>query len=200
MCVGLVAAEHADLRRMLLAVGGPNFSIAAASFDLRELLLETTDIEVDAVICHCGDSLAGVADTVARVRKRLPGTRVVAVTRTSGGPDLRKALAAGLDALVLDSQVQVALAASVRAACAGQLSIPRETRPPVYSSALSHGEREVLASVAAGLTNGEIAARLNISASTVKGRLSNAYSKLGVRSREEAAAAMLENEAGPVSQ
>ena len=176
------------------ALRGPDFVIAGASFELRELLLEAAYVELDAVICHCEHSLASVPETVAHVRKRLPAARVVAVSRYSTGPDLRRALAAGLDAFVLDSQVPVALAAAVRAACAGQLSIPRETRPPLYTPALSHGERQVLASVAAGLTNSEIAARLNISAGTVKSRLSNAYSKLGVSSREEAAAAMLENE------
>jgi predicted transcriptional regulator len=50
--------------------------------------------------------------------------------------------------------------------------------------------------VAAGLTNGEIADSLFLSESTVKSHLSSAFAKLGVRSRKEAAALVLDPEQG----
>lgn len=51
---------------------------------------------------------------------------------------------------------------------------------------LSEREREVLALIADGLSNGEIASRLSISLSTVKGHIANIFGKLGVRSRTQA--------------
>jgi len=51
---------------------------------------------------------------------------------------------------------------------------------------LSQREREVLALIAAGLSNREIAARLHITLSTVKGHTANIYGKLGVTSRIQA--------------
>jgi DNA-binding NarL/FixJ family response regulator len=131
---------------------------------------------------------------ITRVSKRLPDVAVVAVCRSYGAQDLRRALGAGLDGLVLDSEVVLALPAAVRAACAGQLSIPKQARPRIYRVALTHAEREVLANVAAGRTNSEIAATLHISPSTVKSRLTSAFAKLGVGSREEAAAAAMDAE------
>ncbi|HET7737150.1 MAG TPA: helix-turn-helix transcriptional regulator [Tepidiformaceae bacterium] len=55
-------------------------------------------------------------------------------------------------------------------------------------SDLTAREREVLGLIASGLTNGEIANRLEISFTTAKWHVSEIISKLGVASREEAVA------------
>ncbi len=49
-------------------------------------------------------------------------------------------------------------------------------------------ERPVLALLAKGLSNPEIAVRLSVSRSTAKAHVSNIFSKLGISSRAEAAA------------
>jgi LuxR family maltose regulon positive regulatory protein len=51
---------------------------------------------------------------------------------------------------------------------------------------LSEREKEVLALIADGLSNGEIAGRLYISLSTVKGHIAHIFGKLGVKSRTQA--------------
>ena len=51
-------------------------------------------------------------------------------------------------------------------------------------------QREILALVADGLTNGEIAAALEISPETVRKHLENAYAQLGVHTRTAAVAAL----------
>jgi DNA-binding NarL/FixJ family response regulator len=59
-------------------------------------------------------------------------------------------------------------------------------RPPLPNGAgerLAAREREVVELVAAGCSNGEIAAELRITESTVKTRLARAQQKLGLRDR-----------------
>jgi len=63
-------------------------------------------------------------------------------------------------------------------------------RPTFGWPSLTPAERDVADLVARGLTNPEIAARLGVSAGTVKDHVSSALRKLGVRSRAELAAAV----------
>jgi pimeloyl-ACP methyl ester carboxylesterase/DNA-binding CsgD family transcriptional regulator len=62
------------------------------------------------------------------------------------------------------------------------------------SAQLSRREAEVLELVAEGCTNAEVAERLVLSVRTVERHLLNAYTKLGVRGRAEAAARWLSRE------
>jgi predicted ATPase/DNA-binding CsgD family transcriptional regulator len=63
-------------------------------------------------------------------------------------------------------------------------------RPTFGWPSLTPAERDVADLVARGLTNPEIAARLGVSAGTVKDHVSNALRKLGARTRAELAAAV----------
>jgi DNA-binding CsgD family transcriptional regulator len=60
---------------------------------------------------------------------------------------------------------------------------------PEATDGLTRKELEVLSHLALHQSNAEIAARMHLSAATVKTHLSNIYSKLGVRSRREAVVA-----------
>jgi pimeloyl-ACP methyl ester carboxylesterase/DNA-binding CsgD family transcriptional regulator len=65
------------------------------------------------------------------------------------------------------------------------------SRPDLQGpDAITERERQILALVAAGLTDGQIAERLTVSPHTVHRHIANARTKLGVRSRAAAAAAM----------
>ena len=123
-------------------------------------------------------------------------TPVVIVTSRTNGSGFRKALASGARGLVFDSKVDAVLASTVRAVAAGQLCIPSEISLVSDKPTLSHREREVLKLVVSGRTNGEIAAALCLAESTVKSHLSSAFSRLGVRSRREAATLVLDPEQG----
>jgi two-component system response regulator DesR len=61
--------------------------------------------------------------------------------------------------------------------------VPREELPRV---GLTRREREIVALMARGSTNGEIAGTLHLSPHTVKDHASAVYRKLGVRNRAEA--------------
>ncbi|MBC7256551.1 MAG: response regulator transcription factor, partial [Chloroflexi bacterium] len=64
-------------------------------------------------------------------------------------------------------------------------------QPSALGADLTDREREVLALIAKGLSNAEIAARLQVSESTVKTHVSHIITKLGVTSRTEAASLAL---------
>jgi DNA-binding NarL/FixJ family response regulator len=133
---------------------------------------------------------------VAELRKRLDAAGasppIVVVISEAERRDARKLIEAGVAGLVLDTEITETLTATVRAVCSGLLVYPRELRTAAERPTLTSREKQVLGLVVMGCTNGEIAANLWLAESTIKSHLSSAFGKLGVRSRSEAAALILD--------
>lgn len=82
--------------------------------------------------------------------------------------------------------------------CTLPLNVPTATRrksrhPMPDADILTAQERKVLACLAAGMTNKEVAQSLCISLSTVKTHISNIFKKLGITNRTEATIYALKN-------
>jgi DNA-binding NarL/FixJ family response regulator len=169
--------------------------VCVATTDSRELVVESWHVDVDAVVCFLPNARTQVA-AVLHLHGRLPGAHIVVVGPLSSRLRLRRLLYAGADAFVLDSQMDVALATAVHAACIGQVSLPREFMGSVERPPLTYRQKEILRRVVQGKGNAEIAQELYLAESTVKGHLSQAFARLGVRSRAEAAALVLDPDAG----
>jgi DNA-binding NarL/FixJ family response regulator len=114
----------------------------------------------------------------------------------AGPRAVRKAIERGIDGLIWDTQIESRLVPTLVAVAAGQLVIPREIWRPSEEQELTNREKQTLALVIMGLSNGEIAGKLFLSESTVKSHLSSAFRKLGVRSRAEAARVIADPQGG----
>lgn len=119
---------------------------------------------------------------------------VAAMPSATSGSLLRKTLRTGVDGIFHDESLAESMVPTVRAVAAGQLAVPRSLRRDVAPPLLTHREKEVLALVADGLGNRQVADRLYVAESTVKTHLSSAFAKLDVRSRAEATALLLDRE------
>jgi two-component system response regulator DesR len=94
------------------------------------------------------------------------------------------ARAAGASGFVSKDLDAAEVARAVRQVGAGMTLFPPKAEQP--APLLSEREREVLALIAAGSTNREIADQLFLSPHTVKEHTSTLYRKLGARNRAEA--------------
>ncbi len=148
----------------------------------------------------CPDAVVLVADfavpagmaALRRIRSDVPAARVVVVARDDRSATARQALNAGADAFVRADEVDQALAPALDAVMAGLVCAPRAARRLIAKPTFSHREKEVLELLVPGLTNRQIAARLYLAESTVKSHLASAFAKLGVRSRSDAVALLLD--------
>jgi DNA-binding NarL/FixJ family response regulator len=194
--VAVVAVDQLASRRIAAALGGGGLPAEVISSSVEELLDQVGSNRLDAVVLACDPSRPTGLAAVRKLAKVLDGSRVVVVSSAVLGAGVRSALGAGASAFVDEAQVEAALAAATRSALAGQVSLPRELHRCAVRPAFSHREKQVLALVVRGLGNRQIALRLFLSESTVKSHLASAFQKLGVRSRKEAAAVLLDPDEG----
>jgi DNA-binding NarL/FixJ family response regulator len=156
---------------------------------------------IDDLADDCPDAVVLVADSAApagmaalrRIRRDVPAARLVVVARDDGSAmAARQALNAGAEGFVRADAVDQALRPALDAVMAGLVCAPRSARRLVAKPTFSHREKEVLALLVEGLTNRQIASRLFLAESTVKSHLASAFAKLGVRSRTDAVALLLD--------
>ena len=161
------------------------------------------------VLVELGD-LAGAADCLAAAKVQLGSQRpyrlglvrleLAAVLAALG--DEPGAITEARAALACFERLGAASARDRVAALLRDLGDTGRSRPATageLSNVLTRREREVLDLVSLGLTNAQIGERLFISAKTVEHHVSRVLSKLGVRSRAEAAALVVRLAATPAT-
>ncbi len=143
-------------------------------------------------VLSANGAAGGLADELRVIKTSLPRSRTVIVLRDGESVRVRTTVGRGVDGAVLETELALVLPIAVWAAALGQCSVPRGFRVDPVEQQLSDREREVAELAVAGMSNAAIAARLCLSGSTVKTHLASVFSKLGVHSRDEAAAVLSE--------
>jgi len=127
-----------------------------------------------------GESGAELSESI---REASPSTRVLLISG-AGRMSAAAARAAGASGFVSKDWEASDIASAVRMVGLGMTMFERKAEQP--EPMFSEREREVLALIAAGSTNREIAERLFLSPHTVKEHTSALYRKLRARNRAEA--------------
>jgi DNA-binding NarL/FixJ family response regulator len=187
-----VAVENPGMRaRIVSALEQTETVFVSGAGDPRWVAGELPVPAAAVVIVNADLSRTGGIDGLARLRASLQRARLVAVVPSLNWAGAQSALRAGVEGIVLEQDVASALSMVVRAVSGGQISLPRKAAP-ARRQALSNREKQLLGMVVLGFTNREIADRLHLTESTVKSHLASGFRKLGVRSRAEASALILD--------
>ncbi len=204
----LVADDHAMFREMLRIALPRNGDIdvvgeADNGQDLMEAIYRHKPdvLLLDYKMPHVRD-FSGLVKDVCR---RHPSTRVVVLSGFASTEIAARAADGGARGYVVKSTRLQAVADAIRTAARGGVwidpNLPREvfdifqrhTAPPEMRggglAGLTRREREVLACVAEGVRNRDIARKLSISEKTVKTHLTRIFNKLEVKNRVGAAVA-----------
>jgi DNA-binding NarL/FixJ family response regulator len=178
----------------ILGEGGlPVTSCAHDAAGIESLSAHPPDAVVMVVDCASRGGFAALR----RVRAQLQSAPIVVVGRAGAtSAAARQSLNAGAQSFVHEEDARRSLPAAVHAVLAGLVCVPSEVQRLVAMPTFSHREREVLELLVTGLANGQIALRLHLSESTVKSHLASAFAKLGVHSRKDAVALLLDPSEG----
>lgn len=197
----VIADDHAlvleGLRSLLTAESDIN--VIATATDGERLLEAVGRFQPDVVISDIQMPYLDGLHCLPQIRRASPKTHVLFLTAYTDGQTIQSALAAGADGLLLKTAPPEQTVQAIRQVMAGQMVFPAVARRWLgrkggeTAVTLSERETEVLALVAQGLTNNQVAQQLHVSANTVKFHLKNIYEQLNVTNRTEASRWYLKN-------
>jgi two-component system response regulator DevR len=155
-------------------------------------LLEKTEAAVLIADLQLGPGASG-ADLIREATKRRPGLHTVVVSGYDDAVSIEEALSSGAEAFVSKAAHPEDIAAAVRQVFERSFFVVPSPLPVQRNGARSNGVRgltrregDILALVAEGHSNSQVARMAWITEQTVKFHLSNIYRKLGVSNRTEA--------------
>ena len=175
----------------------PGFSCAGAYVSGEQALREISRKPPDVVLMDINlDKMSGVECTY-RLKKILPHLQIVMLTVYDDNDQIFKALEMGASGFLLKRTPPEEILKAVAEVHHGGAPMSSYIARKVVQSfakrlnpeapALSPRETEVLALVAKGYINKEIAEKMDVGLETVRSYLKSIYDKLHVRSRTEAA-------------
>jgi DNA-binding NarL/FixJ family response regulator len=139
--------------------------------------------------------ISGV-ETIRSIRIQSPKARFIVLTTYEGDEDIYQAMEAGASGYLVKGMPQEMLVNAVKRVHAGGRYLPPPVSQALTSrtrdSNLSNREREVLALLASGNSNREIAGQLGITEATVKCHVSVILMRLNVSDRTQAVVTALQ--------
>src|SRR5262249_13018534 len=211
----LVAEDQKVVRDGLVLLLGmlPGIAVAGAAVDGDDAVRQALDLEPDVVLMDLHMPGCDGVEATRRLARARPAVHIVVLTSYSDDESVLAALRAGARGFLTKDAGAADILQAVSAGCAGKAlldpGIQRRLveailngempgrpgagagRPGAWpdgaepAGGLTRREAEVLAEIAAGLSNGEIAAKLFISDTTVKTHVNHLLVKTGMRDRAQ---------------
>ena len=177
-----------------------DFTVVAEAGNGRDAIDKALAHRPDIVLMDVRmDGMDGI-EACREIRSALANTRVLMLTSYAEEETVVAALLAGAAGYVLKNVARARLLEALRSVARGESLLDSAVtksvvekliggqQRPAETDDLTAREREVLALIAEGATNKEIAARLVVSENTARNHVSHILGKLGFSRRSEAAA------------
>ncbi|MEW5729171.1 MAG: response regulator transcription factor [Pseudomonadota bacterium] len=192
--IDIVLAEKNPLLQSSLVklfAGDERFCLVAVTADGERFLEAVERLPFDVGIVGWEMPYLDGRGVLQALRGRSDAPRIIVYTG-SPNPDVpRQAMTLGAAGFCSKREPPEQLLDTILAVAAGRMVFPFIDVSSLASdplAGLTPRERELLAALAGGLTNQQMASQLDISLNTVKFHLKNLYDKLGVGNRAQAVA------------
>jgi two-component system NarL family response regulator len=189
----LIADDHELFREGLRVVLDlrADFEVVAEAANVAETVAAHARHHPDLTLLDLQMPDGTGIDALKTIRKTQPDARVLMLTTYDGDEDIHRAMTAGASGYLLKSIPSKQLEAAIRAVIEGRQYLPPAVEERLAERAafqtLTARELEILALIARGLSNKDIARVLTANEFTVKAHVRNILAKLGVETRTEAA-------------
>ena len=193
----LIVDDHSVVRqglRMFLELD-EDLEVVGEAANGAEGVEKARALQPDVVLMDLLMPVMDGATAIKAIRRELVDVEVIALTSVLEESAVRDAIRAGAVGYLLKDTEADELCRAIKAAAAGQVQLSpavaerllHDEPLPGTPETLTEREQEVLALLAQGMTNKDIAQELTIGEKTVKTHVSNILGKLGLLSRTQAA-------------
>ena len=187
----LIVEDQRMLRTALSALLSleDDIDVVGSAGDGLEGMELTRQLKPDIVIADIEMPKKTGLELANWIKDQKLATRVIIVTTFARSGYLRRALDAGVSGYLLKDSPGDVLPDAIRTVYNGGRTIDPELATQAWSESdpLTDRERQVLRLSAAGLTNSQIASKLNLNDGTVRNYISETISKLSANNRIDAA-------------
>jgi len=200
----VIADDQASVREgLVLLLGGlPDIEVVGAAADGEQALALVAERKPDAILLDLHMPVLDGIGATRRLAAEHPGVAIVVLTTYADDSSVLDALHAGARSYLTKDAGHKDIAQALHAA-AGGLTVfdprvhatllaataaprPQASAAPPPPDGLTQREAEILALIARGMTNPEIAAQLFLSNHTIKTHISRIFAKTGSRDRAAA--------------
>ncbi|MGW1726622.1 response regulator [Streptomyces sp. NPDC002306] len=180
----------------------PGIEVVGAAGDGDEAVELVAELGPDVVLMDLRMPRCDGVEATRRIRSQYPGTQVVVLTTFADDDSLFPALKAGARGYLTKDAGGEEIVRAVHSVLSGEAGLapsiqrrllerlsepePVPVAPTEAPDGLTAREIDVLALIAEGLSNQEIARRLHVSTATVKTHINNLFAKTGLKDRAQA--------------
>ncbi len=200
----MLVDDHEVVRLGLKALlsSRPGFEVVGEAGTAREAVSMALSLRPDVIIMDMRLPGESGAEACRRIKEQLPDTKVIFLTAFPEEENLLEAIEAGADGYVLKRVGSEELLEALEKVRRGESILDPSLLPYLFArlrklrekerleafAPLTDRELQILALIAQGKSNREIAEELFLSEKTVRNYISQILEKLGLSSRTEAAA------------
>ena len=193
----LIADDHTIVRIGLSALLGtqPDIEVVGEADNGDATVKTALKLNPDIVIMDLMMPKKDGVSATAELHAKLPDTKVIILTSYSSSDGIAHALEAGARGAIVKTADDSALISAIRKVAAGERFVSPSIRkmlkdsPPVPE--LTDRQREIVESMARGLSNIDIATQFGISPTVAREHITTILNKLGAATRTEAVAIAL---------
>lgn len=202
----MIVDDHEVVRMGMRSLFEPeaDFTVVGEASNGAEALAKIAVLDPQLILMDVRMEKMGGIEACREIKSRHPDVSILMLTSFTDDDAIVSSILAGASGYLLKNLSRADLLRSVRKVAAGQTlldpgasqkAMERLTQAP--GSELTEREREVLALVARGYTNKQIADALYVSEKTARNHVSHILEKLGLSRRSEAAAFAVEHKLIP---
>ena len=182
----------------------PELAVVGEASNGAEALAKMPVLDPQLILMDVRMEKMNGIEACREIKSRYPDVRILMITSYTDDDAVISSILAGASGYLLKHLSRAELLRSIRLVASGHSLIDSNTTKQVVErltqmpgSELTDREREVLALVARGYTNKQIADTLYVSEKTARNHVSHILEKLGLSRRSEAAAFAVEHKLVP---